>query len=132
MGLFAEFLALLIEYDRDVQPTWGTGAQGPVYLLLLRRHIQQVGATHHVRDGLINVIDNHGELIGVEPLLAEDHRIIKLCLHDLMLWPQQQILPVAVLVFEGKTDGVRAVTVQCCAAAALIGVATFVGLQLLA
>lgn len=123
MGLLAEFLALLIEYDRDVQPTWGMGAQGPVNLLLLRRHVQQVGATHHVRDALINVINDHSKLIGVESFLAEDYRVIKLCLYDLLLWPEQQILPVAVLVFEGKTDGVWAVTVQCCAATAVIGVA---------
>ena len=132
MGLLAQLLTLRVEYDRDVKPAWRKSTQGTINLLLLRRHVQQIRTTHHVRDALINVIDHHRHLIGVEPLLAEDDRIVKLCLHRLVLGSQQLVLPVAVFVFEGKADCEWPVTVDFCASAALVRVAPLIGLQFLA
>ena len=41
MGLLAQLLTLLVEYDRDVKPAWRKSTQGTINLLLLRRPERQ-------------------------------------------------------------------------------------------
>ena len=87
--LFAEFLPLTGGDYGEV----GIAGRGVCQLLLQEylpwRRVQQVRTTHHLSDALCGVIDNHRQLIGVQPIPTPHYEICQEFPQRTILWPLQ-------------------------------------------
>ena len=102
--LFAQFLALIVENNRNVQPFRRVSTQGLKDLLLLGGHVQQIRAPDNVADALVNVVYGHRELVSVKTFFSLQYRVVQFGSNGLALRSQQQILPLAIFIGESKTN----------------------------
>ena len=74
-GLFAEFVAPVIGNQRNVHVFWSKQPQMLLQIDLFRRGIEQVGTANDMRDMLLIIIDDDGELVGKNLIFSFDDKI---------------------------------------------------------
>ena len=75
---FAQFAPSTVIHNRNVCVAQRGEAERALQSNLPRRRPQKIGATNHVRNALIGVIDYNGELIGAVSVETENHEIADL------------------------------------------------------
>jgi hypothetical protein len=66
-------------------------SQGALQQDLAGRREQQVRAAHHVRDPLKGIVDDDGELVGVDAVGAPQHEVADRCIDHLLLLPLDSV-----------------------------------------
>ncbi|MNT04313.1 hypothetical protein D3C72_1388880 [compost metagenome] len=68
-------MAIRLSNQRDMQITRLRQAEQFLQVQLAGRGVQQVGTPNDIGDALPGIVQDHGQLIGVEPVAAADHEI---------------------------------------------------------
>ncbi|MNL09660.1 hypothetical protein D3C87_1304280 [compost metagenome] len=101
----AEFVAIGLGNQRDVQVTRLPQAKQLLQVELAWRGVEQVGAAHDVGDTLPGIVQHHRQLIGVEPVAAANHEITDIPAQMLMEFTLHPVDEVVVQYGDTHADG---------------------------
>ena len=110
--------AVVRQHQRRVQVARRRQAQRALQQDLARRVVGQVRAAHDVSDALRRVVDDHGQLVGPQPVGALQHEVADLVRHVLLLRAQPAVGPLTLPVRRATATRARRLAVQAVAAGA--------------
>ena len=82
-GALGQLGTLFVEDHRQVGERRHVCADGTVDIDLARRVVDVVIATHHIGDAHVDVVHDHGEVVGRVAVRAEDHQVVEFAVGDL-------------------------------------------------
>ena len=102
--LFGELFSVFHADQRRVQIARLGQTQGVLQRDLARGVVGQVFAAHHIGDALLAIVDDHGQLVGPEPVRSAQHKVAHAGKQVLLLGAQTLVLPVqhGALAFQAR------------------------------
>ena len=126
--LLRQFAAIAANNQRQMGKARRRVAEQPPQVKLARRGVEQIGTADDFGNALIDVIDDHGELVGIEAIAPFQHDLVLLG-GGKAAGAEHGIVERQRLVAGQQPPG-HSIAERQAAFAAAIGTATFIGLQL--